>query len=186
MEELQAGRPTARTPGQCSRGLRGERCCVHRPEQLFHFPGTESEILTVELKQLAGDEHPRSVDARWASAAQDHPDLPRPEFQEAFQRPLGRRTGDLMEIVDDQLHGRDRRIVQGADQIGDSAGRGRADHSWFAERGPERVPDVAGECDLVVVLSAHSIPGCGVSGRRREMAQQRGLAGAGRPKDKTE
>jgi hypothetical protein len=78
-----------------TRGLRGfgrERGVVHRSEQLFHFPGTESQILAIELNQFAGDEHPRRIDAWLATARQDHPDLPRSQLQEAFQRLLSPRT----------------------------------------------------------------------------------------------
>ena len=73
VEQLQAGRPAPRTPGQRRRRLRGQRLGVDRAEQLLDLPGAKPQIVPVELAELAGDQQPRGVQGGRPAAAEQHP-----------------------------------------------------------------------------------------------------------------
>ena len=102
VEQLQSRRPAARPAGEGRRGLGGERLAVDRAEQLLGLPGPEAQVLGVELDELARDEQPADVHGRRPAAAEQQPDVPRPQPDEPFERVLGGLTGQLVHVVEHQ------------------------------------------------------------------------------------
>ena len=102
VEQLQAGGPTAGAPGQRRRRFGGQRLPEDRDEQLLHLPRAEPQVVAGDLLQLAGNPQPGDVHLRLPARTDQHPQGVRPQFDELLQDALRRRTGDLVQVVQDQ------------------------------------------------------------------------------------
>ena len=102
MEQLQAGGPAAGAPGQRRGRFGGQRLPEDRDEELLHLPGAEPQVVTGDLLQLPGDPQPGDVHLRLPARADQHPQGVRPQLDELLQDAFGRRSGDLVQVVQDQ------------------------------------------------------------------------------------
>ena len=171
MEQLQAGGPTAGTPGQRSRRFGGQRLPEHRDEELLHLPGAEPQVVIGDLLQLPGNPQPGDVHLRLPTRTDQHPQGVRPQFDELLQDALRRRTGDLMQVVQDQ----DRAVARPALQRLEQGAHGR--FGFFDPQAvPQRPTEMGDQRGNGRVVPRHPVPGDRNRGCRSHSRQQRGLS----------
>ena len=176
MEQLQPRRPATRATGQGGCGLRGQRSVVDRAEELLDLPGAEPQVLAVDHDQLTGHQQPGRVQARLATAAQRDRDRPRTQPEEGLQRGLGGRTGDLVEVVDDQPDRADVGSIESSHEVGDPTRGRRLDDAGIGQRRTEGEAEVPGQRDLFGVLGSGPVPGRGQPVALHQLGEQRRLA----------
>ncbi len=178
VEQVQPGRPPPGAPGQRRRALRRQRRVVDDPEQLLHLPRPEPQIVAVEFQQLLRDHQPRGVHRRRAATAQNDRDLPRPHGQQGLQGAFGGGAGQLLQVVDEEHRGAWPGLVELADQVADPPAGRRGGEARILQRGGQGMAEIPGDGGRVVLASGPVPADRGLPGR--ELAQQGGLAAAGR------
>ena len=179
MEQLQPGRPALGAPRE-HRKLGGRhRVAVEVAEEALHFPGSEAQVVALDLEQLAGDVQARQVEVRANSRRGKDPQPRRRIVHESAEHRFGGRALKGVQVVDDEDGLAAGPLLQRSRSILDVVPAHRQPRQHCAEG---RFQMAEHPC-RIVVPGLGAIPGHGQAGCRGEAGEQRGLAGAGRRDD---